>query len=106
MIYAGTGDLVQGGAINEGDGVYKSTDAGKTWQHLPGLENTKNIPALLVDPKDPSLVLIAATGNVREKTNQRGVFRTTDGGRTWTRTLAVDEKSARRASRGHSTIRE
>ncbi len=53
VIYAGTGDLVQGGAINEGNGVYKSTDAGKTWQHLPGLENTKNIPALLVDPKDP-----------------------------------------------------
>src|SRR5262252_9009140 len=42
VIYAGTGDLVQGGAINEGNGVYKSTDAGKTWLHLPGLENTKN----------------------------------------------------------------
>jgi photosystem II stability/assembly factor-like uncharacterized protein len=92
VIYAGTGDLVQGGAINEGNGVYKSADAGKTWQHLPGLENTKNIPALLVDPKDPSLVVIAARGNVREKTDQRGVFRTTDGGRTWTRTLAVDDE--------------
>ena len=92
VIYAGTGDLVQGGAINEGNGVYKSTDAGKTWQHLPGLENTKNIPALLVDPKDPSLVLIAAQGNIREKTDQRGVFRTTDGGKTWTRTLKVDDE--------------
>ncbi|HEY2904458.1 MAG TPA: hypothetical protein VGJ29_01060 [Vicinamibacterales bacterium] len=93
VIYAGTGDLVQGGAINEGNGVYKSSDAGKTWQHLPGLENTKNIPALLVDPKDPSLVLIAAQGNVREKTDQRGVFRTTDGGKTWTRTLKVDDET-------------
>jgi photosystem II stability/assembly factor-like uncharacterized protein len=92
VIYAGTGDLVQGGAINEGNGVYKSTDAGKTWQHVPGLENTKTIPALLVDPKDPNVVVIAASGNVREKTNQRGVFRTTDGGRTWTRTLAVDDE--------------
>jgi photosystem II stability/assembly factor-like uncharacterized protein len=92
VIYAGTGDLVQGGAINEGNGVYKSSDAGKTWQHLPGLENTKNIPALLVDPTDPSLVLIAAQGNIREKTDQRGVFRTTDGGKTWTRTLKVDDE--------------
>ena len=56
-IYVGTGDMVTGGAINEGDGVYKSTDAGATWQHL-GLDATKQIPSILVDPKDPNTVLV------------------------------------------------
>ena len=92
VIYAGTGDLVQGGAINEGNGVYKSADAGKSWQHLPGLENTKNIPALLVDPKDPSRPYRRDRGTSAKRANQRGVFRTTDGGTTWTRTLAIDDE--------------
>ena len=59
VIYVGMGDLITGGGINEGNGVYKSTDAGKTWQHL-GLDETRQIPAILVDPRDPNLVLIAA----------------------------------------------
>lgn len=65
VIYVGMGDLITGGGINEGNGVYKSTDAGKTWQHL-GLDETKQIPSILVDPHDPNLVMIAAQGNVHK----------------------------------------
>ncbi len=92
VIYVGTGDLITGGGINEGNGVYKSTDAGKTWQHL-GLDDTKQIPAIVVDPRDPDVVLVAAQGNVHTHTEQRGVFRSTDGGKTWTRTLYVDNET-------------
>ncbi len=86
IVYVGTGDQVTGGAINEGNGVYKSTDAGKTWTHL-GLDATKQIPSILVDPRSPDIVLIAAQGDIHAKSASRGVFRSTDGGRTWTRTL-------------------
>jgi photosystem II stability/assembly factor-like uncharacterized protein len=92
IIYAGTGDLVTGGAINEGDGVYKSVDAGKSWRHL-GLDATKQIPSIVVDPHDPSLVMIAAQGNIHQKSDTRGVYRSTDGGASWTRTLFVDEQT-------------
>src|SRR6267378_990249 len=92
VIYVGMGDLISGGGINEGNGVYKSTDAGKTWQHL-GLDSTKQIPAILVDPRDPNLVMIAAQGDVHKKSETRGVFRSTDGGKTWTKTLFVDDST-------------
>ncbi len=92
VIYAGTGDIITGGSIAEGNGVYKSTDAGRTWKHL-GLDGTRQIPSILVDPKDPNLVLIAAQGDARRKTDQRGVFRSTDGGATWTRTLYLDDST-------------
>src|SRR5262249_15595776 len=92
VIYVGTGDMITGGAINEGNGVYKSTDAGKTWRHI-GLDATKQIPSLLVDPKDPNVVLVAAQGDVHVKSKSRGVFRSTDGGATWTQTLFVDDST-------------
>jgi photosystem II stability/assembly factor-like uncharacterized protein len=92
VIYVGMGDMPTGGNIDEGDGVYKSVDAGRTWQHL-GLEATKRIPSILVDPRDPNLVLVASLGNVHAKNDQRGVFRSTDGGKTWTRTLAIDDST-------------
>jgi len=92
VIYVGMGDLISGGGINEGNGVYKSTDAGKTWQHL-GLDSTKQIPSILVDPRDANLVMIAAQGDVHKKSETRGVFRSTDGGRTWTKTLYVDDST-------------
>ena len=92
VIYVGTGDLITGGGINEGNGVYKSTDAGKTWHHL-GLDQTRQIPSILVDPHDPNLVLVAAQGNVHAKSDVRGVFRSTDGGSTWTRTLYVNDST-------------
>src|SRR6059036_3968923 len=92
VIYVGMGDLISGGGMNEGNGVYKSVDAGRTWQHL-GLDSTKQIPAILVDPHDPNLVIIAAQGDVHKKSETRGVFRSTDGGQTWTKTLYVDDST-------------
>jgi hypothetical protein len=92
IIYAGTGDMATGGAVNEGDGVYKSSDAGRSWQHL-GLEATKQIPSILVDPRDPNLVMVAAQGNVHQRSDSRGVFRSTDGGRSWTKALYVDDQT-------------
>jgi photosystem II stability/assembly factor-like uncharacterized protein len=101
VIYVGTGDLITGGGINEGNGVYKSTDAGKTWTHL-GLDDSKQIPAILVDPRDPNIVLVAAQGNVHTHTEERGVFRSTDGGKTWSKTLFVDnETGAQALGRAH-----
>src|SRR5690349_6048579 len=92
VIYVGMGDLITGGGINEGNGVYKSTDAGKSWQHL-GLDETKQIPSILVDPHDPNLVLVAAQGNVHKESEDRGLYRSTDGGKTWTKTLFVDKQT-------------
>jgi photosystem II stability/assembly factor-like uncharacterized protein len=91
-IYVGTGDLITGGGIAEGRGMYKSTDAGATWTRI-GLEKTKQIPSIVVDPRDANVVLVAAQGDVRHKTEDRGVFRSTNGGTTWTRTLFVDDST-------------
>ncbi len=88
VVYVGMGDAIN--FFNDGNGVYKSTDAGKTWHHL-GLDDTKQIPSMLVEPKDPNLVLIAALGDAHKKSETRGVFRSTDGGQTWTKTLYVDD---------------
>ncbi|CAN5912625.1 hypothetical protein BH11GEM1_BH11GEM1_02140 [soil metagenome] len=92
IVYVGTGDMVTGGAINEGNGVYKSTDAGRTWQHV-GLVATKQIPSMLVDPRDARTVLVAAQGDLHVKGESRGVFRSADGGATWTRTLFVNDST-------------
>jgi len=92
VVYVGMGDMITGGGINEGDGVYKSTDAGKTWVHL-GLDETKQIPSILVDPHDPNLVMVAAQGNVHKQSDVRGLYRSTDGGKTWAKTLYVDDET-------------
>jgi len=77
IIYAGSGDSIGG---SEGDGMYKSADAGKTWQHV-GLADTLKINKIVVDPKDPNLVLASTTGDAAHTCG--GVYRTTDGGQTW-----------------------
>jgi photosystem II stability/assembly factor-like uncharacterized protein len=87
VVYAGSGEAIGG----EGNGIYKSEDAGTTWRHL-GLEETQRIPAILVDPKDPNIVLLAALGNNRMHTDQRGVFRSTDGGTTWSKPLFISNE--------------
>jgi photosystem II stability/assembly factor-like uncharacterized protein len=92
VIYVGMGDIITGGGINQGNGVYKSEDAGKTWVHL-GLDNTKHIPSILVDPQNPDVVMVAANGDMRTKSPDRGVFRSTDGGKSWTKTLYVDDET-------------
>ncbi|MHB8636568.1 MAG: hypothetical protein ACYC96_08855 [Fimbriimonadaceae bacterium] len=79
VVYAGTGEISGGGS---GNGVYRSSDAGKSWAHV-GLDATRMIPSLLVDPHDANLVLAAALGTG----DAQGGFRSTDGGKTWTKTL-------------------
>ncbi len=91
ILYAGTGDVsMVGGSVNMGDGVYKSTDAGKTWQHV-GLDETEHIGNLWIDPKNPDVVIVAALGRTYSKNPQRGVFKTTDGGKTWRKVLFRDD---------------
>ena len=103
VVYVGTGDIITGGGIDAGNGVYKSTDAGQTWRHI-GLDATKQIPSMLVEPQAPNIVLVAAQGDVHAKSNQRGVFRSTDGGATWTQTLFVnDSTGAQKLARAFDT---
>lgn len=89
IVYVGLGDSTTGGGHNEGDGVYKSTDGGKTWAHM-GLAFAMQIPTILVDPKDPNVVIAAVLGNYRKASSDRGAYRSTDGGKTWKKTLATD----------------
>ena len=91
VVYVGTGDKVTGG-YNVGNGMYKSDDAGATWRHI-GLDDSRAIPSIIVDPANPDLVLAAAEGNVNTKGEMRGVYRSTDGGRNWTRTLFVNDST-------------
>ena len=79
-IYAGTGEASIRSDISFGNGVYKSTDAGKTWTHI-GLDDTRHIGRVLVDPKDPNIVFVAALGHAYGPNQERGVFRSLDGGR-------------------------
>jgi photosystem II stability/assembly factor-like uncharacterized protein len=90
VIYAGTGDPAIRNTFLTGDGMYKSTDAGKTWSRI-GLENTEVISWIIVDPNDPNVVYVAAMGHVWAPNPERGVFKTTDGGRTWQKILYVNE---------------
>ena len=92
VIWAGTGEPWIRSHISVGQGVYKSTDAGKTWQ-LMGLEKTGRISRILIDPKNPDVVLIGAVGHAYGPQQERGVFRTADGGKTWDRVLFTDENT-------------
>ncbi|MBD5633463.1 MAG: hypothetical protein IAI49_03190, partial [Candidatus Eremiobacteraeota bacterium] len=88
-IYAGSGEADMRSDIIHGNGVYRSTDAGVTWTHV-GLEDTRQIGRILVDPHDPRTLLVAALGHAYGPNDARGVYRSTDGGATWTRTLFHD----------------
>jgi len=90
IIYAGTGDPAIRNTFLTGDGMYKSTDAGKTWSRI-GLESTEVISYIIVDPNDPDVVYVAAMGHVWAPNPERGVFKTTDGGKTWKKILYVNE---------------
>jgi len=92
VVYVGSGEGALRGNITYGNGVYKSTDAGKSWTHI-GLADTRQIGALIVDPKDPNIVLVAAIGHAFGANAERGVFRSTDGGKTWSKTLYKDENT-------------
>jgi len=90
VIYVGTGEADMRDSIQFGDGMYKSTDAGKTWKHI-GLENTKQIGRIIVDPKNPNLVFVAVLGNAYASSPDRGVYRSKDGGATWQKVLFKNE---------------
>ena len=92
VIYVGMGECCIRGDVSYGDGVYRSTDAGKTWVHL-GLEDTRHIARVRVHPQNPDLVYVAALGHAFGSNEQRGVFRSRDGGKNWERVLYRDDKS-------------
>jgi photosystem II stability/assembly factor-like uncharacterized protein len=93
VIYAGTGEpwLIRP-YYAMGDGVYKSTDAGRSWQHI-GLEQTGHIARIVVDPHDPDRAFVCAIGQAFRPQHERGIFRTTDGGKTWQQVLYVDDNT-------------
>ena len=87
IVYVGTGDVSSvEKSVNIGNGVWKSIDAGAHWQHV-GLEDTHHVVSLVVDPKNPDIVLAAALGHTYARNEDRGVFRTADGGKSWTKVL-------------------
>ena len=92
IIYAGTGDSAIRNTVLSGDGMYKSTDGGKTWAHI-GLEDTHVISWIAVDPNDPNVVYAAALGHVWGPNPERGVYKTTDGGQTWKKVLYVNDQT-------------
>lgn len=92
VVWVGTGEGNPRNSINIGGGIYKSLDAGKTWKCM-GLENTKNIHRIFIDPRDENTVYAGVIGNPYADHPERGVFKTTNGGETWEKILYVDEKT-------------
>jgi len=92
IVWVGTGEAFIRGNISIGNGVYKSMDAGKSWTHM-GLEQSGRIARVVINPDDPDVVLVAAMGHCYGPQQERGVYRTTDGGKTWQRVLFVDENT-------------
>src|SRR5437868_5359314 len=93
VIYVGTGEhAVRGVMTSSGDGVYRSTDAGKTWKKV-GLDETRHISRIVIDPKNPNIVLVAAQGALYAPNKERGIFKSIDGGKTWKNVLFIDEKT-------------
>ena len=88
-IYVGTGEGLQRPDLSTGDGMFKSTDGGKTWAHI-GLPDAQQIPCIVVDPKNPDRVFVAVLGHPYGPNEERGVFRTLDGGKSWKKVLYHD----------------
>ena len=89
-VYVGSGESTLRDSMGYGNGVYKSTDAGKSWTHI-GLDDTQHIGRIAVDPKNPNIVFVAAIGHLYAPSAERGVFRTIDGGKSWKKVLFKDE---------------
>jgi photosystem II stability/assembly factor-like uncharacterized protein len=92
IIYVGSGEGLHRPDLSVGNGIYKSTDAGKTWTHL-GLVDGEQIPALAVDPRDPNRVFAAVLGHPYGPSEERGIYRSTDGGQSWQRVISKDENT-------------
>src|SRR5215472_6385921 len=93
VVYIGMGETEFRGNVMQGDGVYRSSDGGKTWTHL-GLAETQAIAKIRVDPRNPDVVYVAAFGHPYGRNTERGVFKSTDGGKTWRKVLYRDDKTA------------
>jgi photosystem II stability/assembly factor-like uncharacterized protein len=92
IVYVGMGEVPMRGNVSHGDGMYKSNDAGKTWKQV-GLSDTNQISRIRIHPQNPDIVYVAALGHVYGPNQQRGVFRTKDGGKTWQKVLYRDNKT-------------
>ena len=92
VIYVASGEGLQRPDLSTGDGIYKSTDAGKTWKHF-GLRDGQQIPALAIDPRDGNRLFAAVLGHPYGANPERGIFRSTDGGQTWQKVLYIDENT-------------
>ncbi len=92
VLYVGTGEACLRGNISQGDGVYKSLDAGKTWKNV-GLRDSRAIGKVIIDPNNPDIVFVAALGHPYGPNSERGVFRSTDGGKTWDKVLYKDDNT-------------
>lgn len=90
VLYVGTGEADMRSDIAQGDGMYRSSDGGRSWTHI-GLDDSQQIGRILIDPRDPDRVFVAALGHPYGPNPERGVFRTTNGGRTWTKVLGPDD---------------
>lgn len=90
VVWVGTGENVGGRHVGFGDGIYRSTDGGATWEKR-GLENSEHISKIIIHPDDPNRIYVAAQGPLWSKGGQRGFYRSTDGGQTWTRTLGDEQ---------------
>jgi len=88
IVWVGTGEHTSSRSTYWGDGVYKSVDAGKTWTNV-GLKDSQHIGRVLIDPKDPNIVYVASLGALYSQNDERGVYKTIDGGKTWTKSLEV-----------------
>ena len=91
IIYVGGGEVTVRGNVSHGDGVWKSIDGGKTWEHK-GLPDSRRIPRIRIDPNDPNIVYAAVLGHLFGPNQERGVFKSTDGGENWKKVLFVDEE--------------
>src|SRR5690349_1625057 len=92
IIYVGSGEGLQRPDLSVGDGIYKSVDAGKTWTHL-GLRDGQQIPMIVVDPRDANHLFVAVLGHPYGPNEERGIFRSTDGGQTFQKVLSKDENT-------------
>ncbi|HET7550444.1 MAG TPA: hypothetical protein VFK04_04090 [Gemmatimonadaceae bacterium] len=91
IVWVGTGDGFTSRSSYAGDGVYKSTDAGKTWTNM-GLRDSQHIPRIVIDARNPDVVYVASMGHLYSENVERGVFKTTDGGKSWQKVLYINEK--------------
>ncbi|MBE0712417.1 MAG: glycoside hydrolase, partial [Candidatus Aminicenantes bacterium] len=92
IVYVASGEGLQRPDLSVGDGIYKSTDAGATWTHL-GLRDGQQIPQIIVDPRNPDRVFAAVLGHPYGPNEERGIFRSLDGGKTFERVLYIDENT-------------